>query len=388
MPTNFQYVPTSGDLSGKSFEEQTEKAFNELGSQIDIIEDTAGNAVDIASSALSAATDAVNTANNAITAADIALSAANAAQATADNALSSASAAQGTADNAQVTANNALDIASAASGIYEEISETGVDLDAYIIAVGRWHFTASDILNSPVPAPVYVTVFTDDKYTTVTQFAWNNDEEGAIYFRTGEISPPVIEDGPYTVVFSAWRTLGGGSTVPKFMIGWIVPVPFRASALPAGLYFCNGDQYAETSPQGKALLSLDSNMQADFGITLSGGQVNVPNMFASDGRGYSMRFVNGTSRLPGSAEEDKGRNITASVGGSGRENITSGSTFYNHAGAFYSLGGTVGAPGGTDNTGTKAILGFDASRIWGDAHTGSEFTMLNMGFTPAIILGV
>lgn len=59
MPVDFKYVPASGPLAGRAFEEQTERAFNELGAQIDI-----GNG--IAQEALTTANAANVTASNAL----------------------------------------------------------------------------------------------------------------------------------------------------------------------------------------------------------------------------------------------------------------------------------------------------------------------------------
>jgi len=97
MPVKFKYVPTSGALSGKSFEAQTEAAFNELGAEIDQIREIAEEVKRIAQTA-------VDTANAAMTTVQTAVDAANMAQTAAANATSAANMASAKADNAAARA--------------------------------------------------------------------------------------------------------------------------------------------------------------------------------------------------------------------------------------------------------------------------------------------
>ena len=59
MSVDFKYVPINGPLSGRAFEEQTERAFNELGANMDGMQQTAAQAVDIARGRDSAASGLV-----------------------------------------------------------------------------------------------------------------------------------------------------------------------------------------------------------------------------------------------------------------------------------------------------------------------------------------
>lgn len=93
--SQFQYVPSSGALPGKDFEEQTEVAINEVS--------------DVALEAGDKADDALETANEAIKIAHDALDTANTAQSTANTALATAVNAKNTADQALVNSEKAID---------------------------------------------------------------------------------------------------------------------------------------------------------------------------------------------------------------------------------------------------------------------------------------
>ena len=64
MTYHFQYVPPSGDLSGVSFESQTQIAINELGTHTEGVDKTANQAQDTAQNAQTTANDALLTAQN------------------------------------------------------------------------------------------------------------------------------------------------------------------------------------------------------------------------------------------------------------------------------------------------------------------------------------
>lgn len=104
MPVKFQYVPTSGPLSGQSFEDQTEAAFNELGAVIDTIDLKAGTATDAAENAVATANNALLTAEGAVTDAQKARATASSAQSTATDAAATSTAAMSRADASYDTA--------------------------------------------------------------------------------------------------------------------------------------------------------------------------------------------------------------------------------------------------------------------------------------------
>ena len=104
MPVKFQYVPTSGPLSGQSFEDQTEAAFNELGAVIDTIDLKAGTATDAAENAVATANNALLTAEGAVTDAQEARATASSAQSTATDAAATSTAAMSRADASYDTA--------------------------------------------------------------------------------------------------------------------------------------------------------------------------------------------------------------------------------------------------------------------------------------------
>ncbi len=104
-----------------------------------------------------------------------------------------------------------------------------------------------------------------------------------------------------------------GGLIP---IGMIDLLPFRYNALPFGWYFCNGERFADTTTIGQALQGLPASLRLDWNIVTTGGGTNVPLMLDASGRGYFIRSVNGTSRQPGSIEQDASRQITATANSS------------------------------------------------------------------------
>lgn len=99
----------------------------------------------------------------------------------------------------------------------------------------------------------------------------------------------------------------------KIPVGMFSTFPHRATQLPPKWYSTNGDLFSISSPQGQALKSLPAEMKSDWGITESGGMINVPNIKQPDGRTPFLRPVNGTSRQAGHVDGDKIRNIYGSV---------------------------------------------------------------------------
>ena len=141
MPTDFRYVPTSGSLSGKSFEEQTERAFNELGEHIDESGEAAGAALETAQNAQNTADQALQTvqtaadaANAAQTAAAAAEAAAGGAVATAHNALTLAGEASLNANLALAASGEAFTTATEAQTAAQAAQETAAEMDGRITA--------------------------------------------------------------------------------------------------------------------------------------------------------------------------------------------------------------------------------------------------------------
>jgi hypothetical protein len=167
--------------------------------------------------------------------------------------------------------------------------------------------------------------------------------------------------------------------------GNIAFFPFRAGNLPEFWYFCNGDQYPLTSPQGQALNGLPAEYKTDWSITVSGSNINLPNLFASDGKGYFPRAADGTARLPGSKQADAIRNI---AGGFGDTNFYWYNSLASSADPIWEL---------TLNANNINILqGTATGHKWykvklnvsNAVPTADENRPSNVGMTPAIFLGV
>lgn len=179
----------------------------------------------------------------------------------------------------------------------------------------------------------------------------------------------------------------GVHVVTNDNIGDFRLMPFRANELPFGWYFRNGDNYPVNSPQGKALNRLSDNYKRDHQITIKNinGQqyINVPSAFASDGRGFFERAVNGATRQVGSTENDAIRNIYGDC-----DNALS-SIYDGTRGAFYrrAAQNKYNISLIADGDGGEIMCGdnFDASRV---VPTANENRPLNIGLIPAIYLGV
>lgn len=177
---------------------------------------------------------------------------------------------------------------------------------------------------------------------------------------------------------------GGGG-----IIGEIRFLPFRASELPDGWYFCDGSRYPLSSPQGIALSGLPATMKTDWGIITAGSSVSVPNLL-SEGKGYFVRAVDSASRCPGSKQTDAIRNITGSfslapAAGVVWVNTPSGKSVF--------TGALKAGPGAKTASFSPANLGYNsAGDLFFDASacvpTGDENRPMNIGMTPAIHLGV
>ena len=166
-------------------------------------------------------------------------------------------------------------------------------------------------------------------------------------------------------------------------VGEIRLMPFRATELPAGWYFANGDRYSLNSPQGQALNSLSANYKTDWRITLAGTDpnqtINLPKMFHTDGRAFFLRPGSGN---PGEIVGDAIRNFSGEC--------------YSVAG-FTACGGITSqedggcVPIGPNWMSTDELWGFDR-RLRIDASyqvpTAGENRPLHVTMTPAIYLGV
>lgn len=188
-------------------------------------------------------------------------------------------------------------------------------------------------------------------------------------------------------------------------------LPFRFGNLPYGWYFCNGVRYGNDTPQGQALAVLPTEYKTDWGITTTGAGTNVPTFFVGS-KGYFIRSVNGTTRLPGNVEQDAMRQITATGSASGGGSVTATGTFAGGTWDGNALGGT-GFPSATGvftDGEARYAGGGDGSHTWYSRpvtmnisaaipnpsitvrinQTGTvadENRSLNIGMTPSIYLG-
>lgn len=190
----------------------------------------------------------------------------------------------------------------------------------------------------------------------------------------------------------AWDLMVAGAEKP-YVIGEQKLMPFRASELPPGWYFRNGDNYLLDSPQGRALDSLSANYKEDYKITIkviNGKQyINVPSAFAQDGRGYFERAVDGTNRQVGSAEDDAIRNLYGEINHIFQWNNTVPSGvfrgFRNNDGGGLNNRHYPVTCHISDSDYPEQTVVFNAAQF---TLTANENRPLNIGLTPAIYLGV
>ena len=174
----------------------------------------------------------------------------------------------------------------------------------------------------------------------------------------------------------AWVTPEQLDIVLKSLfVGKIELLPFRFNSLPKGWYFCNGERFNLSTPQGAALNGLSTDFKTDWGITISNDTISLPNLFFSDGRGYFLRSADGSTRKVGSVQTDAIRNITGTFGGC----LSRGGT-----GVFFDPGTAI-----TDNyNGGPYLSNRTALDVSREVPTANENVVLNCGMTPAIFLGV
>lgn len=150
--------------------------------------------------------------------------------------------------------------------------------------------------------------------------------------------------------------------VPGLFVGDIRLVPFAPADLVTycpGWFFCNGDNYALISAVGKALKALPTSFKTAWGIVITGSKISIPKLFYTNGRGFFLRAVDGTTRVVGSVQVDM---------------FASHTHTYNSGPGNYLRDGSIAVPFFTDSqTGATG---------------GEETRPLNVGMTPAIFLGV
>lgn len=164
-------------------------------------------------------------------------------------------------------------------------------------------------------------------------------------------------------------------------VGMFATFPHRATQLPPKWYSTNGDRFSVSSPQGLVLKSLPAELKSDWGITESGGMINVPNIKQSDGRTPFLRPVNGTERQVGSVDGDKMRRMQGEY---------ANSSWRDPGGGWGGASGVFGVRYATGTSGTAGsnqgtTLVFDSEKV---VPTGAEFKPLDIGVTLAIYLGV
>lgn len=163
--------------------------------------------------------------------------------------------------------------------------------------------------------------------------------------------------------------------------------PFRADNLPTGWYAMNGQTFLDTSPQGVAILGTSQNFRDDWGIVHGTDyMVNIPN-FLTDGKGYFVRAVDGTTRQVGSVEADA-INIPAGTG-KGTFSCAGDLNTPVTASGVFSVTGAQKYNYIDDQDGGG--YGFYRRAISIDLSIGStsdETRPVNIGMTPTIYLGV
>ena len=247
MDFKFSYLPLTGPLSGKSFEDQTARAINEVGQFAADAKDLsdealarakaaasdAGKALDKANEASSTANRALESATDAGQTADDAVRAAQQAQATADNALTRAEEGVSQATQALATASTAIDkadqanviananaskinlvnaaaetaqktgeqaLATATLAVYYTPTEEAIDPDS-LLEPGSLFLHNPVSTHLPVAEKGFLTVRTDKNDTDVFQLY--QTQNNVIYSRTGSLtSSEVIQAGTDSITLS------------------------------------------------------------------------------------------------------------------------------------------------------------------------------------------
>lgn len=154
--------------------------------------------------------------------------------------------------------------------------------------------------------------------------------------------------------------------------------PFRHDQLPFGWYFCNGERFLLTSPQGEALSGLTEEFRTDWGLEEDLCSISLPNLFSRDGRGCFLRPVDGLTRQVGAEEGDALQNHAHRWGGTSNAGCGSAAKLF-----------LRGLPPTRDVTSEDwQTSGVDATPAFPTPRAASETRPLNLGMTPAIYLGV
>ncbi|MDY0258513.1 MAG: hypothetical protein RBR41_02455 [Desulfovibrio sp.] len=156
----------------------------------------------------------------------------------------------------------------------------------------------------------------------------------------------------------------------KLAVGWIPGLfrgdirllPFAPADLATycpGWYCGNGDLYPLISAVGIELNAFSTAFKTAWGIVITGSNISIPKLFYTNGRGFFLRAVDGTTRVVGSVQVDM---------------FASHTHTYNSGPGNYLRDGSIAVPFFTDSqTGATG---------------GEETRPLNVGMTPAIFLGV
>jgi hypothetical protein len=186
---------------------------------------------------------------------------------------------------------------------------------------------------------------------------------------------------------------GVGNSLYPSIVGHITLLPFRPSKLAQfGWYFANGETTLLSSDQGKVLNGFDEDYKSDWGIVISGNLISYPNWFTATGKGYFPRAVDGSSRLPGSIQDDAMREIQSPPGINSNVNhsILGGwslTTTLPVEAPFYSENVALYATISNGSNLRAYLLKFKASLADG-VLVADENRPKNVGMTPAIYLGV
>lgn len=171
------------------------------------------------------------------------------------------------------------------------------------------------------------------------------------------------------------KSVGKAGAGDGVFVGKIELLSTTADAMPAKWYLATGDKYPANSPQGQALQSLPEAYKQALKVELRDGQINTPNLFHSDGRGYFIR----SAKTLGVVQEDAIRNAAGFLG------LLSGQ-IADPNGVFASK--PVSRAGWSRSTGREYSgldIDFNLARA---VPVADENRPLNIGFLPAIYLGV
>jgi hypothetical protein len=164
-------------------------------------------------------------------------------------------------------------------------------------------------------------------------------------------------------------------------VGKIEFSSLHVSELKTGFYHANGDKYPVDSPQGVVLVSLSVRYKTDWAIVVSGSQINLPNWYASDGRGYLPR----AGVTPGVAQGDAIRNITGEVTIGEIQEVASSVRKGVYGSKAVITGQQTWLTGSRSDCDLVHFPKIDASL---QVPTANENRPLNKALTPVVYLGV